>query len=253
MKKLLLIAVGWMLLFQLTGASGALRLEGGAPTTRTTTRKTLHADTGYGGTVTVTIHSAGGVPSPGILANLKADQNPRQHALVWIFAGGINDLKLFGNNPGTRLYYQEQLEQACDYAALCNARLYLQEPTPVVKDLIEADPYWAGLDIPGGIQKMAGIVNAVALKKGVRVIRVYDDFLPRWGEWSYGDSVHPNSLGAQKLAQAWAGGIRIDLCHSASVYVAGDSIAGYVSPEVFLGEMIKNIPAACDPAWERYE
>ncbi|MEK7477896.1 MAG: SGNH/GDSL hydrolase family protein [Patescibacteria group bacterium] len=226
-----------------------------AGTTTTTTAATIFKQ-GFSGSVT--IRAQGGATLQMILANLKANQTPQNHADVWIIEGGINDIKWFsGANdpPGFWTEYSYYLNQFTIYAETCGVKLYFQEMTPVVAEVINQWPYWLGLDVPGKLPRMNTKIHDRAETSGNGVIYVYDAFSPYWKDWNSGDSsVHPNDLGAEKLAEAWANGIRKDLAKDSTIYVGGDSIAARVSLGVFYNKLIALFPNAVDAeTWNEYE
>lgn len=211
---------------------------------------------GFSGSVTV--HGEGGAPLFVILGNLKRDQTPQNHADVWIIEGGLNDIKWFCDGTSESLgfwtEYETRLNQIADYAQVCGVKkLYFQEMTPVVAELVNQNPYWAEIDVPGKLPRMNEIIHHIAEEHNAGVIAVYDSFAPYWKDWSYDSSVHPNTFGADHLAEAWASGIRDSLGKNSSIYVGGDSITNAVSLTVFLEKLARLFPNAVRNNWSLYE
>ncbi len=222
----------------------------------TTTMVTL-AQPGFSGSVR--IHGRGGAPMFQVLQDLEEDQNPQNHADIWIIQGGVNDIKWFYNPsyPSSIFTeYQDYLGQIASYARDCGAVLYFQEMTPVVPDMINQWDYWMGLDVPGKIPRLNTIIHNVAATYDVGVISLYDDFLPNWVNWnSGGSSVHPNTIGIQHLAEAWAEGIRSSIRQSSSVYIGGDSITALVSSGLVVTDLNNILLSNAVPpdSWIKYE
>lgn len=222
----------------------------------TTTTGIIKRAASYSGDLT--IYGQGGAPLQTIMNNIKADQTPLFHADIWIVEGGVNDIKWY-SGPSDPPYFWTEYEgfhnQIQAYAQSCGVKkLYLQEMTPVVPDLVNNDPYWMGLDVPGKLPRMNGVIHQLARTYGCGVIVLYDAFFPYWADWSYGTSVHPNATGVDHLAQVWAEGIQDNLTPNVSIYVAGDSIVNCVSPAVFLEKINRQLALdAARPVWNQYE